>query len=189
MEALSAPKTYTVQEYFELEKTSELRHEFYRGEIFAMAGATLNHNEIVQNMTFALRDHFRPKGCRVFSESVKLEVIRDVYYPYPDIMLTCHPDDLRAQYVVKHPGLIVEVLSDSTADHDRGFKWQNYQRIPSLKHYLLIFQNEYRAELYSRNVDFWKYEVFTEPSQQIAFEHLDFQLPLSEIYQNVVVGE
>lgn len=189
METARVTKHYTVQEYFDLEKVSEIRHEFYRGEISDMAGTTLNHNEMVQNIAAHLRSYFRPQGCRVLAESVKLEVIKGTYYPYPDIVVTCHPDDLRAQYVVGHPSLIVEVLSKSTAAHDRGFKWHQYQRMPSLIHYLLVSQSEYRAELYSRNGHFWKYEVFDQPDQSVVFENLDFDLPLSAIYENIVLGD
>jgi Uma2 family endonuclease len=185
MEAPSLTKYYTVQEYFDLEKVSEIRHEFYRGEIFDMAGTTLNHNDIVDNVKRHIKNHFAPKGCRVFSESVKLEVIKGSYYPYPDIVVTCHPDDLRAQYVVSQPSLIVEVLSKSTSDHDRNFKWKHYQRMPSLMHYLLVAQNECYAELFSRNIHFWKYEAFDQPEQSIVFEHLDVELPLSVIYENI----
>ena len=189
MQAHNLTKQYTVQEYFELEEVSEVRHEFYKGEVFAMAGTTLNHNDIVDNAKRHIKAHFAPKGCRVFSESVKLEVIKGTYFPYPDLMVTCHPDDVRAQYVVAHPSLIVEVLSKSTADHDRSFKWQQYQRIPSLMHYLLVSQYAYRVELYSRNVHFWKYEVFDQPDQCLIFDHLDFELPMSVIYENIVFGD
>ncbi|OIN59206.1 Uma2 family endonuclease [Arsenicibacter rosenii] len=186
MLAARSEKRFTVSEYFELEETSEIRHEFYKGEVFAMAGTSLNHNDIVDNTKRIIKDTFAPQGCRTFSESVKLEVIRDVYYPYPDIMLTCHPDDVQAQFVVRQPTLIVEVLSKSTADHDRSFKWQQYQRMPSLMHYLLVSQYEYHIELYSRNVHFWKYEVFDKPDQVLSLEHIALSLPLSAIYENIV---
>nr|WP_293833216.1 Uma2 family endonuclease [uncultured Arsenicibacter sp.] len=186
MQSTRYEKRLSTSEYFALEETSEVRHEFYRGEVFAMAGTSLNHNDIVDNTKRIIKDTFAPQGCRTFSESVKLEVIRDVYYPYPDIMLTCHPDDLQARFVVKQPTLIVEVLSRSTTDHDRSFKWQQYQRMPSLMHYLLISQYEYHIELYSRNVHFWKYEVFDRPDQVLFLEHIALSLPLSAIYENIV---
>jgi len=186
MQAPNLIKHYTVQEYFELEKFSEIRHEFYKGEVFAMAGTTLNHNDIVDNAKRLLKNHFAPKGCRVLSESVKLEAVKATYYPYPDILVTCHPDDVQAQYVVKHPSLLVEVLSKSTSDHDRSFKWQQYQQIPSLMHYMLVSQYTHHIELYSRNVHFWKYEVFDQPDQSIFLEHLAISLPLSAIYENII---
>ncbi len=186
MQSVHSEKRFTVSEYFALEETSEFRHEFYQGEVFAMAGTSLNHNDIVDNTKRIIKDTFSPKGCRTFSESVKLEVIKDVYYPYPDIILTCHPDDVQARFVVKQPTLIVEVLSASTTDHDRSFKWQQYQRMPSLMHYLLISQYDFHVELYSRNVHFWKYEVFDQPDQTIFLEHIALSLPLSAIYENIV---
>lgn len=176
---------YSVQEYFSLEKESQIRHEFYKGELYAMAGTSLNHNEIVQNVALSLRSEFRPKGCRVFSENVKLEVVKDIYYPYPDIVLTCHADDMTANYVISQPSLIVEVLSQSTEKHDRGFKWLHYQRMSSLKHFMLVTQDECRIELYSRNGHFWRYEAFDSMEQTIRFEHLAFELAVSAVYETI----
>jgi Uma2 family endonuclease len=90
-----------------------------------------------------IKANFQPKGCRVFSESVKLEAQKNVYYPYPDLILTCHPEDLKEHYLVKNPSLLVEVLSKTTADYDRTFKWQRYRKIPSLQHYLLVSQYDF----------------------------------------------
>ena len=89
-------KYISVEEYFEMEKHSEIRHEYYDGEVFAMAGISLNHNEIIQNIAGILRPIFRPKGCKVLLESVKLEAIKHFYYPYPDLMLTCDAEDMDA---------------------------------------------------------------------------------------------
>lgn len=87
-------KRYTVEEYFALEETSEIRHEYFDGEIFAMAGTTLNHNRIAQNVGFSLRKS-KKTHCDVFIENVKLDAIKDFYYAYPDVMLTYNPFDLR----------------------------------------------------------------------------------------------
>lgn len=76
----------TVEKYFELdEKSVDVKYEYYNGEVVAMAGTTLNHNELVMNFAMLLRSKFKPKGCRVFSESVKLEATKHFYYPYPDV--------------------------------------------------------------------------------------------------------
>jgi Uma2 family endonuclease len=84
---------YTVEEYFEMEEKSEIRHEYYDGEIFAMAGTTMNHNDIVDNVRSVMKGVFRPKGCRVFAENVKVEASA-LYYPYPDVIVTCAPGDI-----------------------------------------------------------------------------------------------
>lgn len=179
-------KYYSVEEYFELEQNSEERHEYYNGEIFAMAGATLNHNRLVQNVTFSLRPHAKKKGCGVFSENVKLEAISGIYYPYPDVMFTCDPNDLKENLFIRRPSLIVEVLSESTALYDHDFKLRQYKTIRSLQYYMLVSQYEVRVELFSRLNDFqWQYEDFVELSQNINLEKLGIILSLEDIYDDV----
>jgi Uma2 family endonuclease len=119
-------KRYTIEEYFALEETSEIRHEYFDGEIFAMAGTTLNHNRIAQNVGFSLRKS-KKSNCDIFIENVKLEAIKDFYYPYPDVMLTCNPFDLRQKNKIAHPSLIVEVVSTSTEKYDKTVKLKKIQ--------------------------------------------------------------
>ena len=178
----------SIHEYFELEEFSDIRHEFYEGEVFDMAGTTLVHNVIVNNMADVLKPVFRPKGCQVFTESVKLEVIKNTYYPYPDVMVTCHALDLQSRYSIANPLLLVEVLSKSTANTDRDFKLKKYKKIHSLQHYLLISQYECSIELYSRieQTDTWTYQVFEEMTDNIPFEKEGFFLPVAEVYDGVV---
>ena len=189
--ALVDKKYFTFEEYLEYEEHSEFRNEFYQGELFPMAGTSSTHNEIVQDVTFVLKRHFRPKGYKVFSENVKLEVIRNQYYPYPDVMITCNRMDLSAKYVIKFPSLIVEVLSKSTESHDRGFKFVRYKKIPSLKYYVLISQTEVYVEVFTRieGIDIWKYQSYDTLEGVVDFEELDFKLPIAEIYQNIIFEE
>lgn len=185
---LTDKKYYTLEEYLAWEEHNEIRHEFYQGEVFAMAGTTIQHNLIVDNVKDKIKQNFQPKGCIVLTESVKLEVIKNVYYPYPDVMLTCHTLDKKSDYIIKFPSLIVEVLSKSTSDYDRGFKWHQYKKMPSLQHYLLVSQYEMLVELYSRNdtSDIWTYQVFENQTDEIYFNHLDFKMPVQTIYQDIV---
>jgi Uma2 family endonuclease len=186
-------KYYSVEEYFELEQNSEERHEYYNGEIFAMAGATLNHNRLVQNVTFLLRAFAKKKGCGVFSENVKLEALRDIYYLYPDVMFTCDSNDLNENLFIRRPSIIIEVLSESTARYDRDFKLRQYKAIRSLQYYLLVSQHEVRVELFTRLNDFqWQYEDFIELAQAINLERLDITLSLADIYEDITfvpIGE
>lgn len=181
----------SVEEYFAIEEQSEIRHEYYDGEIFAMAGTSLNHNEIVQNIANYLRSIFRPKGCKVLVESVKLEAIKNFYYPYPDLMLTCDTDDINAEYIIKNPTLIVEVLSRSTMLHDRNIKLRRYKNIPSLQYYLIVSQYECLVELYSRFDDSssWLYDVYENETDIISFEKLNLKLSLSDIYEGIKMRE
>ena len=181
----------SVEDYFEMEEQSEIRHEYYDGEVYAMAGTTLVHNEIVQNIGGKLRSEFRPKGCKILVEAVKLEAIKRFYYPYPDVMLTCDEEDKKAEYFIKNPSLLVEVLSKSTMSHDRGFKLRRYKTIPSLQYYLIVSQYEYLVELYTRFDDSssWLYDVYENKDDVIIFEKINLSLSLSSIYEGIVMRE
>jgi Uma2 family endonuclease len=179
-------KNYTVEEYFELEETSEIRHEYFDGEIFAMAGGTLNHNRLTRRVANLVESKAK-NHCGVFTENVKLEAIKDFYYPYPDVMLTCNPFDLREKNKIAHPSLIVEVLSSSTEKYDKTIKLKKYKAISSVQYYMLVSQYEQSIELYSRVNDFlWNYEEFTEQNATINLEKIEITLSLSDIYENIV---
>lgn len=139
-QAETATRHYTPEEYFELEETSEIRHKYFEGEIFAMAGASKSHNVLAQNLAAGLRAALRGRGCQTFMEDVRLVMKENVYYVYPDVLVTCDPADRRDAYLVRHPVLIAEILSPSTAEYDRTKKFANYQKINSLRHYLLVSQ-------------------------------------------------
>jgi len=176
-------------EFLEFEKHSEIRYEFYNGEVFAMAGTTIIHNLLVGRMRDLIREKFAPRGCYTLTESVKLEAIKDQYYPYPDLMLTCHELDKQERYIVKNPVLIAEVLSKSTAEADRYFKWQRYKKIPSLQYYLLISQYEVLTEIFSRTdqPETWLYQSFDQPMDQIKLSAIDFTLSVGDMYDGITL--
>lgn len=190
-QAQVAEKRYTVEEYLKMEEDSEIRHEYYDGEIFAMAGTTMNHNDIVDNVRTCLKDFFRPQGCRVFAENVKVEAIKNFYYPYPDVIVTCSPDDINGTYIVRHPSILVEVLSKSSATYDRDFKLRRYKEIPSLNYYVLVSQYECYIELYTRTSQegIWTYQSFDSPETLISFDLLGFTMPVSKVYEGIVFDE
>ncbi|MBB3836365.1 Uma2 family endonuclease [Runella defluvii] len=187
MSAQLEKKHYTLEEYFELDNQSEVRYEFYEGEVFAMAGTSKNHNIITDNIQSALKRVFRPKGCDVFSESVKLEAIKNAYYPYPDVMVSCDERDKEDEYVVAYPSVLVEVLSKSTAEYDKDFKLKKYKKIPSVQYYLIVSQYECSVELYSRtdNPELWLYQTYEKLTDTISFDRLGFTLAVSTIYESV----
>ncbi|GLU56622.1 Uma2 family endonuclease [Dyadobacter frigoris] len=190
-QAQALEKKYTVTEFLEMEEKSEIRHEYYDGEIFAMAGTTMNHNRIVSRLRGFLERVFLPKGCDVFAENIKVEAIENFYYPYPDVIVTCAPDDVNGIYIVKHPSILVEVLSKSSANYDRGFKLRRYKEIVSLQYYVLVSQFECLVELYTRTdqVGVWTYQSFDKPDAVISFDLLDFRMPVSSVYEGIVFLE
>jgi Uma2 family endonuclease len=178
----------TVSEYLKLEETNEIRHEFRDGRVYAMAGGTVNHNRLTRRVASLFDAQPSLKRCGVFSENMKVEVVRGVYLPYPDVVVACHPFDLRGDnLVIRQPRVLVEVLSKSTAGTDRGFKWQRYRQMPSLWYYLLVDQYKMTVELYSRveQTDEWIYTVYEEPEEVIVMPRLDLELPLAAIYDGI----
>jgi Uma2 family endonuclease len=190
-QAQIAERKYTVSEFLEMEEKSEIRHEFYDGEIFAMAGTTMNHNRIVGRIRGFLGTIFFPKGCDVFAENIKVEAIENFYYPYPDVIVTCAPEDVNGTYIVRNPSILVEVLSKSSANYDRGFKLRSYQEIASLQYYMLVAQYECYIELYSRTDQegIWTYQSFDKPETVVSFDKLGFIMPVSAVYEGIVFLE
>ena len=179
---------YSVAEYQALEECSEVRHQYYLGEVFAMAGGTLNHSSLILRCAAQLMAATEARGCRVFAESVQLMVAEEEYFTYPDVMVTCHPADVEAVRVVQHPVLLIEVLSDSTAEHDRLWKLFRYQNLPSLRHYLLVSQQYQGIEWYRRTEGGeWNQSVQVAPDGRIDLPELGCVLRVADIYGSLKI--
>jgi Uma2 family endonuclease len=134
----SAPSPkMTAAEYLDWEPQQELRYEYIDGNIVAMTGGTIPHNDIAINLLTALLPHVRVSGCRINMADAKLCLSESGDYYFADLMVSCHPQDLNARRFIQFPKLIVEVLSPGTADKDRTDKFTDYQRISTLEEYLL----------------------------------------------------
>ena len=182
-------RRYTPEEYFALEDRSEVRHEYFEGEVFAMAGASKAHNLLVQNALISLRNALRARGCQVFVENVRLEAKKNSYYTYPDVVVSCDPADRHDPYLVRQPVLIVEILSPSTGDYDRTTKFENYQKMPSLRHYILISQSAWIVEWFRRDeAGQWIYTLLTGPDSTLEIPDLGLVLPLRELYEDTGVA-
>ncbi|MCH8318755.1 MAG: Uma2 family endonuclease [Bacteroidetes bacterium] len=178
-------KKLSVEEYFELEKNSEIRHEYYQGEIFDMAGASKKHNIIAFNCASALKNALKRKQCDVFIQDLRLETLKDIYYTYPDVVVTCDKRD-NDEYMVKYPFLIIEVISESTEDHDRGFKFVKYRNIKSLQYYIMVSQKEYLVECYTRGEkQMWMLNTYSSLNDTIVLSKLSVKLALKDIYEGI----
>lgn len=175
-------KPLTAEEYLEGELHSDVKHELVGGQAYAMVGASSGHNWIAGRLHAALLAHLT-RPCRVFMSDMKVRVDEDFYYP--DVAVTCEPVDAKA-YFITEPLLIVEVLSDSTERTDRHEKRLAYQRLESLKEYVLVAQDRMQVEVY-RRVDGkdWEVERFDE-RDDLRLESVDLTLPLTDIYQDVM---
>lgn len=184
------PEIYSYEQYLALERENEdTRYEFYDGEIVAMSGAYIRHARIVTNTSTRIFEKLREGDCDVFAEGVKLHIPQTRHYFYPDILVTCNPLDLQSKSGIRNPSLVVEVLSPSSARRDKARKLDQYVRLPSLKYYLIISQEECRVEVYERQSEkSWIYTIYDELSQNIFLEEWDITLSLKDIYRKVVFG-
>lgn len=180
-------KKYSFAEYMAMEETSVDRHDFYYGEIFAMAGATATHHQLAQNINAALINRFKPDGCFISLEGVRLELLEENFYLYPDVFLTCDERDKKNDLFKNFPSIIFEVLSDSTALYDKEVKLKYYKKIDSLNYYVLVAQKEIMVEVYSRINDsqIWQYQTFETLNETIEFNRLGFELPVAVIYEGI----
>jgi len=142
----------TPDEYLRLERKSEIRSEYFRGEIFAMTGASRFHNLICANVLSQIHRQFEGRACEVYQSDMRVKVSSTGLYTYPDIVATCNLPQFEDEAVdtLLNPQTIIEVLSDSTEAYDRGTKFGHYRNIESLQDYVLISQNMCRIERFSR---------------------------------------
>lgn len=180
----SAPKTpLTAQDYFDFDRKPEARFEFYRGEVFAMAGATVRHNEISLNLATGLMSRVRGHRCRVLMADVRLEVEGDGHYTYPDVFVTCDPRDRGDAVTLRHAKLVVEVLSKDTESYDRGMKADQYRKMPSLEMLILVDSDRLTVEVQRRvDAELWSLQVLRRPEEVLALPFDGLTIPLSEIF-------
>ncbi len=177
-----AERLYTEEEYLKLEdESTEERHEYIDGVLRAVAGGTKEHNEIANNFVLKLMSLARSKACRLYTENVrvKLPIGSKKRYYYSDVVLTCKPDD-GDNRTVENPCLVVEVLSKSTSSIDKGEKLDTYQRIASIKQYVIVDQAKRKIEVYIRQGDKWIYQ--TLESGQFDIPCLETSMTLDEVY-------
>lgn len=180
-------KHYTFEEYLKLEEQEHIRYEYYEGEVFAMAGGSMNHSNIAYNINRSLNDALGEKECFSFQADVKTELKKDGAYFYPDVVLTCHADDIRDGCLVRNPILIAEVLLPSTEAYDQRVKSIAYRQLPSLRYFLLVSQTEPLVQVYSRSSSTALFQIqdFSDMDDVILFPELQFSLSLQQIYQRI----
>lgn len=180
-------RRYTKDDYFTIEEMSEIRHEYFQGEIFAMAGASAAHNEISANVLARLRLAMRRHGCRAYGSDLRIQTPSGLY-TYPDVSVVCGTllfvadrDD-----TVTNPTLLVEVSSEATREYDRGDKFALYKSIPTLREYLLIEQASVRVEQWAKGErGRWLASTHSQLGSRMQLTSLPLALKLSEIYRDV----
>lgn len=177
--------------YLELERASEIRHEFLDGLVYAMAGETPDHSTICFNLNGILHSQLGDKPCRGFSPNMKVRAGIGGLYAYPDLMIVCGEPEFHDQRgdVLLNPTVIFEVLSPSTEKYDRGEKFRRYQtQIESLQDYVLVSQDQMRIEHHHREANgTWSSNELTGPEAVLQLTSIDSKVQLAKVYRTTQV--
>ncbi|MEP7119561.1 MAG: Uma2 family endonuclease [Byssovorax sp.] len=176
--------TFTFAEYVEQERASDTKHELVNGEIFAMAGGTIEHGRLSSSVAVRLGAQLLGRACAPFSSDVRVRVVATGLATYPDLSVVCgklerDPGDANT---LVNPILLVEVLSDSTEAYDRGEKFAHYRRIPSLREYVIVSQHEPRIEVFRRGDDgIWSLHE-AGATERVKLTSIGCELAVDEVY-------
>ncbi|NUQ62714.1 MAG: Uma2 family endonuclease [Pirellulales bacterium] len=189
----TVPKRHlTPEEYLAKERKAEFKSEYYDGEMFAMSGASREHNLIAGNVNGEARNQLRDRPCEVYQSDMRVKVSRTGLYTYPDVVIVCGEPRFEDAEVdtLLNPTVVFEVLSKSTEGYDRGTKSEHYRRIPSLREYVLIAQDRCHVERFSRQPDnrwlLWESE---DLEAILDLPSVGCEMKLSDIYAKVELGE
>ncbi len=173
------------EEYLRWEAIQPEKHEYVGGEVFAMGGASRRHVTISGNLFSALDEALFGTPCRVYMADMKIEIATTRSFFYPDVFVTCHPDDHRAELAMSHPVLVAEVLSPSTAAYDRGDKFIAYRRLAPLKEYLLIDPEQQQLELFRKGSDGLRGLHDFVPGQTLELVSVEATISWERLFRNV----
>jgi len=186
------PKTekryYTPEEYLALEETAIDKSEYHDGEIVTIPGGTTNHNKLAGNFCRKFPLTIKEQNYEIFINDVRLWIPQTRRYVYPDIMVIQGEPVYQEnnQTVVTNPLVIIEVLSNSTKNYDRGNKFFFYRSIPAFREYILIDQYSYHIEQFAKNSKSkWELTEYDSEESVLTLESVEFQIPLREIYQRI----
>lgn len=176
----------TIEEYLEMEDISLEKHEYYRGEVFAMSGAKVPHNVISRNTLIGLGNKLKGKPCQPFGSDQRIHVEKNTLFTYPDISIICgeiktlNDDNCN----VLNPTVLIEVLSPSTKNYDRGEKFMLYRDIPTLKEYILVNSETIHIEAFRLNAgNHWELEEYRTTAEILQLPSVNISIPLFEIYE------
>ena len=179
---------YSPEEYLALERKAAAKSEYFNGEMFAMSGASEEHNLIVMNIAAGLHNQFRGRPCKVYANDMRIKVSPTGLYTYPDIVAVCEEAQLEDEHLdtLLNPTVLIEVLSRSTEAYDRGEKAEHYRRLPSLAEYLLVSQDKPHLEHYLRQPDDrWLLSEISAWQAVVALPAIACTLALAAVYDRV----
>ncbi|HEX7847967.1 MAG TPA: Uma2 family endonuclease [Chitinophagaceae bacterium] len=183
-------RKFTIEEYLEWENAADEKHEYYKGEIFAMSGAKGAHNEISSNLMTSLGSKLKGKNCKPYGSDLRVHITTNTLFTYPDISIICGEkislknDD----YNFLNPAVIIEILSPSTKNYDRGEKFMLYRDIPTLKEYILIDSESMHIEIFRLNeTNHWELEEYNSKEEAVLIKTIGEKLSVAEIYDGVKI--
>ena len=173
--------------YLEEERKASFKSEYYKGEVFAMSGATKEHNKIAGAVIGELYAHLKNKTCSVMPSDTRVYNPLNTLYTYPDVVVSCEEEKyLDNEFdTLLNPTIVIEILSITTQDYDRGTKFMLYRSIPSLKHYVLISSLEFSIEIYTRDGVQWILTTAANPEDRLYLSAIDYRFQLKEMYVQV----
>lgn len=179
---------FTADDYLAWEKNQDAKHEYVRGEVFAMAGARDAHVTVALNVASMLKAHLRGTPCRTYIADMKLKVELAEAFFYPDVFVTCDARDSETDLYKRYPTVVVEVLSDSTAGFDRGAKFASYRTLDSLQEYALIDPEARTVDVFRRDASqHWVLYPYAG-ADEAEFASLEFRAPLPLIFEDVAIS-
>ena len=180
-------KKWSIEEYLEMETASDVKHEYYKGEIFAMSGALLPHVIITDNTSFGLRSRLQGSGCRPFGSDLRIHIPSNTLFTYPDISVFCGEVKTlnNDKFNALNPVIVIEVLSKSTKDYDRGDKFTLYRDIPSLKEYVLIDSLSVFVQVFAINASGkWELTEYKSLNDVLLLQSLSVSIALKDVYED-----
>jgi Uma2 family endonuclease len=184
----ASPLRMTPEEFYAWEKQQPVKHQYYRGEVFSMAGTSPAHNRICRNIWLALTAKLKGTKCEAFAIDLMVHTA-DGLDTYPDVFIVCGPleNEQKNNRIVTNPKVIFEVLSPSTEKYDRGLKFDHYKTIPSLQEYLLVAQDRVAVDHFTRTEKGWLAQDARSLDDSVVLACQGVALKLKDIYENIEI--
>jgi Uma2 family endonuclease len=180
------------EEYLEMERASDVKHQYYKGEVFARSGASPAHNDIGYNINCIIALFLRGKGCKLYGSDFRIHIPGNGLYTYPDFSIVCGKAETTDVYTdnLTNPTVIIEILSKSTRDYDRGTKFNLYRSIKTLQEYILIDSMAIDVEIYQREPnDKWELSEYKSLTDSFIITTIGLKINLADLYEDVKIEE
>ena len=187
--ATPQPQYITEQEYLATEREAVEKHEYYKGEIFAMSGASFKHVKISSNLSGDLYNKLRNNKCSAYSSDLRIYIPKNTLYTYPDIVIVCGEPEMTDDDfdTITNPSVIIEILSKSTRDYDKGGKFTLYRDIPTLQEYILVDSEKVGVEKFVKNKDgSWQLTEYKTLNDSFVIDTTVTTFALADVYEDVL---